>query len=160
MAEKERQMTDLSFSTSRLLHVWKIWLPDCVCELFLNRDLSHTMINHRATHKLRHLQPREPISGLLTLSSDDECRAPRDIFSFSDEIDQSSNPRKSLKAGLAGWSSSSRTRPAIQQALAATTKKGRAERNPFPFLLFFFSYSTWMGKLRLRKQAWAVGSAR
>lgn len=64
----------------------------CVCELFLNRDLSHTVINHRTTHKLRHSQPREPISGLLTWSSDDQCRAPGDIFSFSDEIDQVSNP--------------------------------------------------------------------
>lgn len=38
----------------------------CVCELFLNRDLSRTVIYHRTTHKLRHSQPREPISGLLT----------------------------------------------------------------------------------------------
>lgn len=139
-----------------LLRVREIWLPDCVCELFLNRDLSHTVINHRATHKLRHLQPREPISGLLTLSSDDECRAPSDIFSFSDEIDQSSNPEKSLKAGLAGRSSSSRMRPAIHQALAATTKKGKSREKPLSFLpLLFFSpsYSTWMGKPRLRKQA-------
>jgi len=89
------------FLRSALLHVREIRLPDCVCELFLNRDLSHTVINHRATHKRRHLQPREPIPGLLTLSCDDECRAPSDMFSFSDEIDQSSNPEKSLKAGLA-----------------------------------------------------------
>lgn len=87
--------------------VREILLPDSECELFLNRDLSHTVINHCATHKLGHLQAEEPISGLLTLSSDDECTAPGDIFSFSGEIDQSSNPEeggKSLKrkAGLAG----------------------------------------------------------
>lgn len=158
MAEKERQKTDLSSLRSPLLHAREIWLPDCVCELFLNRDLSHTVINHRTTHKLRHLQPREPISGLLTLSSYDECRAPSNIFSFSDEIDQSSNPEKSLKAGQTGWSSSSRLRPAIQQALAATTKREEPREAPFPF--FLFSYSTWMGKPRLRKRAWAVGSAR
>lgn len=88
--------------------VREILLPASECELFLNRDLSHTVINHCATHKLGHLQAGEPISGLLTLSSDDECTAPRDIFSFSGEIDQSSNPEeggKSLKrkaGGLAG----------------------------------------------------------
>lgn len=118
------------------LHVRKIWLPDYVCELFLNRDLSHTVINHRATHKLSHLQPREPISGLLTLSSDDECRAPSDIFSFSDEIDQSSNPEeKSLKAGLAGRSSSSRLRPAIHHS---HNKKRKSREKPLSFLPFLF----------------------
>ena len=115
----------------------------CVCELFLNRDLSQTVINHRATHKLHHLQPREPISGLLTLSSHDECRAPSNIFSFSDEIDQSSNPEKSLKAGrqagLTGWRSSSRLRPAIHQALAATTKREEPREAPFSFFPFPFS---------------------
>lgn len=138
--KRDKWQTWAFLTRRRLLRVREILLPDYVCELFLNRDLSHTVINHRATHKLRHLQPREPISGLLTLSSDDECTAPSDIFSFSDEIDQSSNPgeKKSLKAGLAGWSSSGRLRPAIHQALAATTRKGRAERNPFPFFLFFF----------------------
>lgn len=74
-----------------------------VCELFLNRDLSHTVINHRTTHKLRHLQPRKTISGLLTFSSDDEHRAPSNIFSFSDEIDQSSNPQEESFTARAGW---------------------------------------------------------
>lgn len=135
------------------------WL--CECELFLNRDLSHTVINHRATHKLHHLQPREPISGLLTLSSHDECRAPSNIFSFSDEIDQSSNPEKKFRGRVDWVKEQQQTAPCHTPGISSHNKKGKSrEKPPFPFFLFLLSYSTWMGKPRLQKQAWSVGSAR
>lgn len=164
--KRDKWQTWAFLTRRRLLRVREILLPAYVCELFLNRDLSHTVINHRATHKLRHLQPREPISGLLTLPSDDECTAPSDILSFSDEIDQSSNPEEEKKKfkGRAGWVKQQRqTAPCHTPGISSHNKKGKSREKPLsflPFLFFFFSYSTWMGKPRLRKQAWAVGSAR
>lgn len=101
---------------------------------------------------------------MLTLSSDDECGARSDNFSFSDEIDQSGNPDKSLGKCSWGWTATH------CHALAATTQKGGENQkyssscrrseilSPFPFFPCSFSYLTWTGKLRLRKQAWALGS--
>lgn len=122
-----------------------------MCELFLNRDLSHTVINHRATHKLRHLQPREPISGLLTLPSDDECTAPSDILSFSDEIDQSSNPEEGKKKfkGRAGWVKQQRqTAPCHTPGISSHNKKGKSREKPLSFLpfLFFLTRRGWVSR--------------
>lgn len=102
------------------------------------------MINHRATHKLSHLQPRQPISGLLTLSSDDECRAPSDIFSFSDEIDQSNNPAEKKFKGRVVWvkqqqQQQQQTAPCHTPGISHNKKRKSREKplSSLPFLFFF-----------------------
>ena len=149
----------MSCARSPLLHVREIWLPDCVCELFLNRDLSHTVINHRATHKLRHLQPKGSLFLACLpypLTTNAESRA---IFSHSaTKSIKAVIQRKKFKGSRAGWvkqQQQEQQTASCHTAGISSHNKKREEPRETPFLssFAFFPYSTWMGKPRLRKQA-------
>lgn len=121
------------------------WLCVCACvrELFLNRDLSHTMINHRTTHKTPPFTNRGSLFLACLpdpLTTNAEHRA---IFSHSATRSiKAIIPRKKKFKGRAGWvKEQQRTAPCHTTCISQPQQK-REESRETPFLSSFAFFSS------------------